>query len=92
MCTAHATRPCMWGYTPPRVAAGSNSRPQPGAKTFGGLEGEGGGRVWNSNRPPPLTPPPLSTAAELRALPLLLLGGGGLGGDTASIGYQGSPI
>ena len=31
-----------------RGAAFSNSRPQPGAKTFGGLEGEGGGRVgWS---------------------------------------------
>ena len=29
-------------------AAGSNSRPQPGAKTFGGLEGGGGGGVSGS--------------------------------------------
>ena len=33
----------MFGTSQPRGPACSNSRPQPGAKTFGGLEGGGGG-------------------------------------------------
>ena len=42
----------MWGTTRPRGAACSNSRPQPGAKTFGRLEGGEGGVGGSAGQPP----------------------------------------